>query len=71
MPAPERIDDARCPRCGEAFHCGVDDLEPCACTTITLDAATLAALTRQYESCLCVACLRALGQANGAAPPTQ
>ena len=46
-----------CPRCGAAFHCGVADAEPCACTTVRLDAATLGALREQYERCLCLRCL--------------
>ena len=55
-----------CPRCGAAFHCGVADAEPCACTTVRLDAATLAALREQYERCLCLRCLLEL---QSAAPP--
>jgi len=46
-----------CPRCGGAFHCGVNDTAPCACTTIKLDAATLAELRERYSSCLCLRCL--------------
>ena len=49
-----------CPRCGGAFHCGVNDTEPCACCTLKLDAATLTALRAQYHGCLCLACLRTL-----------
>ena len=49
-----------CPRCGASFHCGVNDVAPCACTAIALDAATLAALRQRYDSCLCIACLQAL-----------
>jgi hypothetical protein len=46
-----------CPRCGAAFHCGVADAAPCACTTVRLDATMLAALRVQYERCLCLRCL--------------
>jgi len=46
-----------CPRCGAAFHCGVADAAPCACATVRLDAATLAALRGQYDTCLCLRCL--------------
>jgi len=53
-----------CPRCGGAFHCGVDDVEPCACTTLTLDADTLARLRRTYSGCLCLRCLHALSRQN-------
>jgi len=55
-----------CPRCGEDFHCGVNDAAPCACSTLKLDAAKLAALRAQYSGCLCVACLRALASASSA-----
>ncbi|HEY6355853.1 MAG TPA: cysteine-rich CWC family protein, partial [Burkholderiaceae bacterium] len=30
-------DDARCPRCGDGFHCGINDTAPCACTTLQLN----------------------------------
>ena len=49
-----------CPRCGGAFHCGVNDAEPCACCTLKLDAALLTDLRSRYQGCLCLACLRAL-----------
>ena len=52
--------DSACPRCGGAFHCGVNDPGPCACSTLKLDASTLRALRAQYDACLCLACLRAL-----------
>jgi hypothetical protein len=38
--SPEPSD--RCPRCGGHFHCGTADPAPCACTTLRLDAASLA-----------------------------
>ena len=50
-----------CPRCGGGFHCGVHDDTRCACTTITLSAATLAELRTQYAAaCLCLRCLAEL-----------
>ena len=52
-----------CPRCGAAFHCGAADAEPCACTAVQLDAATLTTLREQYDRCLCMRCLVEL-QAN-------
>ena len=52
--------DDRCPRCGSAFHCGIDDDAPCPCTTIKLDAAALADLRHRYSGCLCLRCLAAL-----------
>jgi hypothetical protein len=51
-------DTARCPRCGNGFRCGVDDAGPCGCTTLQLDAATLADLRTRFVGCLCLACLR-------------
>jgi hypothetical protein len=49
--------DDLCPRCGRAFHCGMNDAAPCACTSRVLDAPTLAALRERYVGCLCLACL--------------
>jgi len=49
-----------CPRCGGGFHCGVGDAAPCACTTIRLDAATLAEMRARYATCLCMNCLAGL-----------
>lgn len=48
----------RCPRCGGGFHCGINGAEPCACSTLQLDAATLAELRSRYAGCLCLPCLR-------------
>jgi hypothetical protein len=48
---------ARCERCGGAFHCGANDAQPCACTTLKLDAGTLARLRDAYRGCLCLRCL--------------
>ena len=59
MSAPAAPADT-CPRCGGTFHCGVNDAAPCACTTIRLDAAQLAALRERYAGCLCVRCLAAI-----------
>jgi hypothetical protein len=53
-----------CPRCGAAFHCGFDDAEPCACTTLRLDAAKLAELRQRYTGCLCLSCLQAIAETS-------
>ena len=58
-----------CPRCAAAFHCGAADAAPCACTTVQLEAATLAALRSQYERCLCLRCLVELQQERAPATP--
>ena len=57
----------RCPRCGGGFHCGLNDAEPCACSTLQLDAAMLAELRSLYAGCLCLPCLRQIAAAH--APP--
>ena len=54
--------DARCPRCARRFHCGIDDPQPCACTTLHLSTDTLAALRARYDGCLCLACLSELAR---------
>ncbi len=33
------------------------DAQPCACTRLTLDTETLAALRERYVGCLCLRCL--------------
>lgn len=58
--------DSRCPRCGGDFHCGVNDAQPCACSTLVLGAELQARLRAQYTGCLCLGCLRELS-ANPAA----
>ncbi len=58
----------RCPRCGGTFRCGIDAPGPCACTRVTLDAATLASLKRQYVGCLCLDCLVALSGTTARTP---
>jgi hypothetical protein len=60
-------DEEACPRCSRIFHCGVNDAEPCACTTVKLDGALLAQLRERYDRCLCMSCLAEL-QALEAAP---
>lgn len=64
---PAALPTSRCARCGGGFHCGAHDERPCACASLSLDAALLAELRRRYSGCLCLACLRELGQAHRAA----
>jgi hypothetical protein len=61
-------DTDACPRCGAGFHCGVNDAAPCACSTIELDAPTLADLRGRYSVCLCMSCLAELA-AHGKGRP--
>jgi hypothetical protein len=64
--------DERCPRCGGAFHCGMNDAAPCACTGITLDAGLQQQLRERYTGCLCLRCLQALaGDATDRGKHTQ
>lgn len=59
---------ATCARCGSDFHCGVNDVTPCACSTLVLPPALQAQLRLQFTGCLCMACLRELvAQAEAAA----
>ncbi|MFM2068853.1 MAG: hypothetical protein RLZZ584_3762, partial [Pseudomonadota bacterium] len=53
---------APCERCGQPWICGMNGPAPCACTTVQLDADTLAALRTRYQRCLCLACLQQLAQ---------
>jgi transposase len=63
--------DDRCPRCGGAFHCGVSDAGPCACTTVRLSAALQAQLRQRWSGCLCMSCLAALADAAELEPGAQ
>ncbi len=58
--------NARCPRCGKAFHCGAQDAT-CECAQVQIDDALRAELQQRYVGCFCVACLRALQAAGNAA----
>jgi hypothetical protein len=53
---------SRCPRCGGTFRCGAADRVPCACTTVRLDDRTRAFLRDRFVGCLCLDCLRSLGE---------
>lgn len=59
----------RCPRCGGAFHCGMHDAAPCACTTLTLATATLDDLRDRYAGCVCLRCLTAIAAGASVEPP--
>lgn len=62
MAATPALPDDRCPRCGGAFHCGVQDAVPCPCASLTLSAALQGRLREQFSGCLCLRCLQALAQ---------
>jgi len=57
-----------CPRCGGAFHCGVNDATPCACTALALGPELLADLRSRYTTCLCVNCLAQLATPQKSRP---
>lgn len=57
--------NAGCPRCGQAFHCGVEDAAPCPCAELALSAALQAELAARYRGCLCLRCLHALAEEAG------
>lgn len=56
-PAPELGANGTCPRCGQAFHCGVADDRPCWCSGVVVSAETLADLRQRYDRCVCSTCL--------------
>jgi hypothetical protein len=58
----------RCPSCGAAFHCGVHDAAPCACTNVRLSDEQLDALRSAFNDCLCVRCLRAVAAGGPITP---
>ncbi len=66
------MNEATCPRCGAAFHCGANAAAPCPCGSVPMGAAALAALRQRYSGCLCLRCLADMAQcappASGAAP---
>ena len=63
--------DARCPRCGSAFHCGAADPVPCPCTTVAVSPAQRAALRERYIGCLCMRCLALLGTPSAPSAPAR
>jgi hypothetical protein len=58
--------DARCPRCGGSFECGVN-AGRCDCFGIRLSDRLRGQLAQRYpDRCLCLRCLRELAQADAA-----
>lgn len=62
-PLPPLPANAGCPRCGQAFRCGVADAH-CACFGLDIGPQLRQQLARDYRSCLCVDCLKELQQAQ-------
>jgi hypothetical protein len=48
-----------CPRCSDAFECGIGS-GACWCADVTISDATRTAFTQYYEGCLCRDCLTSL-----------
>jgi hypothetical protein len=48
-----------CPRCSNAFECGIDS-GACWCAGVSVDDRTRTALAQYYEGCLCPDCLKSL-----------
>lgn len=63
--------DTACPRCGGAFHCGVNDGH-CACFGLRLSEALQQHLSATYPGqCLCVTCLAELSQPDACPAPVK
>lgn len=46
-----------CPRCGECFNCSHGSIEQCDCVGVVLDANQCAYISKNFDDCLCRACL--------------
>lgn len=57
-------DRLTCPRCGTQFACHVSDPMLCQCADVDLPADLTARLYATWGDCLCVNCLRELGEAE-------
>jgi hypothetical protein len=56
-----------CPRCSNAFECGIDS-GACWCADVSLNDTTRAAFAQYYDGCLCPDCLRSLEEDRPHAP---
>lgn len=48
-----------CAKCQQTFVCRADNIHLCHCSNYTLTATTLQQVGKQYQDCLCAACLLA------------
>ncbi|MBS1743847.1 MAG: cysteine-rich CWC family protein [Bacteroidetes bacterium] len=46
-----------CPRCGNVFECRVGNILNCQCYGVELTTEVTAHISREYDECLCRACL--------------
>lgn len=48
---------SKCPKCGVEFHCSTSS--KCWCYEIDVPAETMEQIEKEYNGCLCPACLKA------------
>ena len=53
-------EEKHCPKCGKAFECKPGNITQCQCSGVQLTAEERSFIEKQYEDCLCIACLRLL-----------
>lgn len=51
-----------CPRCNKTFECKAGSITQCQCNTVQLTVTERAVIEKQYNDCLCLACLIELKQ---------
>lgn len=52
----------KCPRCNKKIICLRDDIEHCACTSMSIEEEVITFIEERYESCLCNDCLSEIEQ---------
>ncbi|MDR9433659.1 MAG: cysteine-rich CWC family protein [Spiribacter sp.] len=53
-----------CLRCGNGFECRQGSIHRCQCVDVVLSDEVREAIAREYDDCLCRACLLALAAAD-------
>jgi hypothetical protein len=64
MESMKKHEEKICPRCGKAFECKVGDIINCQCYGIQLDQTVMDFINKNYEDCLCRACMDSLNKEN-------
>lgn len=49
-----------CPRCAIAFECKRSAIAQCQCNGISINFEEQAYISKQFDDCLCLACIKAL-----------
>ena len=57
-----------CPVCGNAFECKNDDILKCECARVMLSSEARSYISKHYNDCLCVSCLRAINEKTVSPP---